>query len=86
MKGTFERTCRGPAPAAGGGAPQARAAAGQHQHDRRRTRRLDTLEQMVDVAEELGVDAIGLNHLMFSTPPRKWRRRVRMHRRDATRR
>ena len=23
---------------------------------------------MVDVAEELGVDAIGLNHLMFSTP------------------
>jgi MoaA/NifB/PqqE/SkfB family radical SAM enzyme len=29
---------------------------------------LDTLEQMVDVAEELGVDAIGLNHLMFSTP------------------
>ena len=29
---------------------------------------LDALEQMVDVAEELGVDAIGLNHLMFSTP------------------
>ena len=28
---------------------------------------LDTLEQMVDVAEELGVDAIGLNHLMFAT-------------------
>ncbi len=23
---------------------------------------------MVDVAEELGVDAIGLNHLMYSTP------------------
>ena len=23
---------------------------------------------MVEVAEELGVDAIGLNHLMFSTP------------------
>ena len=23
---------------------------------------------MVDVAEQLGVDAIGLNHLMFSTP------------------
>jgi MoaA/NifB/PqqE/SkfB family radical SAM enzyme len=29
---------------------------------------LDALEQMVDVAGELGVDAIGLNHLMFSTP------------------
>ena len=28
---------------------------------------LDTLEQMVEVAEELGVDAIGLNHLMFAT-------------------
>ncbi|ODS53630.1 MAG: hypothetical protein ABS36_13470 [Acidobacteria bacterium SCN 69-37] len=29
---------------------------------------LDALTQMVDVAAELGVDAIGLNHLMFSTP------------------
>ena len=29
---------------------------------------LDALDQMVDVAQELGVDAIGLNHLMFSTP------------------
>jgi MoaA/NifB/PqqE/SkfB family radical SAM enzyme len=29
---------------------------------------LDALDQMVDVADELGVDAIGLNHLMFSTP------------------
>lgn len=28
---------------------------------------LDTLDKMVDVAEELGVDAIGLNHLMFAT-------------------
>jgi MoaA/NifB/PqqE/SkfB family radical SAM enzyme len=28
---------------------------------------LDTLEQMVDVAEELGVDHIGLNHLMYAT-------------------
>ena len=28
---------------------------------------LDTLDQIVDVAEELGVDAIGLNHLMYST-------------------
>ncbi len=29
---------------------------------------LDALDEMVDVAAELGVDAIGLNHLMFSTP------------------
>ena len=29
---------------------------------------LDALDEMVDVAGELGVDAIGLNHLMFSTP------------------
>jgi len=29
---------------------------------------LESLDQMVDIAEELGVDAIGLNHLMYSTP------------------
>jgi MoaA/NifB/PqqE/SkfB family radical SAM enzyme len=29
---------------------------------------LASLHRMVDVAEELGVDAIGLNHLMFATP------------------
>ena len=29
---------------------------------------LEALDQMVDVAGALGVDAIGLNHLMFSTP------------------
>jgi MoaA/NifB/PqqE/SkfB family radical SAM enzyme len=29
---------------------------------------LDELDTMVDVAAELGVDAIGLNHLMYSTP------------------
>jgi MoaA/NifB/PqqE/SkfB family radical SAM enzyme len=29
---------------------------------------IDGLDRMVDVAESLGVDAIGLNHLMFSTP------------------
>ena len=29
---------------------------------------LETLDQMVDVAEDLGIEAIGLNHLMFSTP------------------
>jgi MoaA/NifB/PqqE/SkfB family radical SAM enzyme len=29
---------------------------------------LSALDQMVEVAEQLGVDHIGLNHLMFSTP------------------
>ncbi|HJY33457.1 MAG TPA: radical SAM protein, partial [Vicinamibacterales bacterium] len=29
---------------------------------------LETLDQMVDVASELGIEAIGLNHLMYSTP------------------
>jgi MoaA/NifB/PqqE/SkfB family radical SAM enzyme len=29
---------------------------------------LEALGRMVEVAEDLGVDAIGLNHLMFSTP------------------
>jgi MoaA/NifB/PqqE/SkfB family radical SAM enzyme len=29
---------------------------------------IEALDRMVDVAEELGVDAIGLNHLMYSTP------------------
>jgi MoaA/NifB/PqqE/SkfB family radical SAM enzyme len=29
---------------------------------------LGALDRMVDVAEELGVDAIGLNHLMYATP------------------
>jgi MoaA/NifB/PqqE/SkfB family radical SAM enzyme len=29
---------------------------------------LEALDEMVEVADELGVDAIGLNHLMYSTP------------------
>jgi len=29
---------------------------------------LDSLDLMVDVAEELGIDGIGVNHLMYSTP------------------
>ena len=29
---------------------------------------IDTLDRMVDVAADLGIDAIGLNHLMYSTP------------------
>src|SRR5262245_40225046 len=67
LKGTFERTCAG--------LRRLQAAA----HRKRAPRRvsinttvahesLEALDQMVDVAQELGVDAIGLNHLMFSTP------------------
>lgn len=29
---------------------------------------IDALDEMINVAEELGVDAIGLNHLMYATP------------------
>ena len=29
---------------------------------------IDALDRMVDVAGDLGIDAIGINHLMFSTP------------------
>jgi MoaA/NifB/PqqE/SkfB family radical SAM enzyme len=29
---------------------------------------LDALDRMADVAEELGVDALGVNHLMYATP------------------
>ena len=67
VKGTFERT------AAGLRALQA-AAAKRHAPLRVSINTtvahetLDALDQMVDVAGELGVDAIGLNHLMFSTP------------------
>ena len=67
LKGTFERTCAGLS-----GCRKRRAA------NMRRSRvsinttvaheSLEALDQMVDVAEELGVDAIGMNHLMFSTP------------------
>jgi MoaA/NifB/PqqE/SkfB family radical SAM enzyme len=67
VKGTFERT-------AAGLRAIRQAAARRHAplrvsinttvaHDT-----LEALDRMVDVAEELGVDAIGLNHLMFSTP------------------
>ncbi|HTI36093.1 MAG TPA: radical SAM protein [Vicinamibacterales bacterium] len=67
LKGTFERTCAG---------------LRRLQEASRRKRAplrvsinttvahesLEALDRMVDVAGELGVDAIGLNHLMFSTP------------------
>ena len=67
MKGTFERTCAG---------LRRLQEAARRKHAPLRVsinttvahESLDALDQMVDVAEELGVDAIGLNHLMFSTP------------------
>src|SRR6478735_6667104 len=67
LKGTFERTCTG--------LRRLQAAARRKQAPLRVSinttvahESLDALDEMVDVAEELGVDAIGLNHLMFSTP------------------
>lgn len=67
LKGTFARTCEG---------LRRLQAAAKRRHAPLRVsinttvahESLDALDQMVDVAEELGVDAIGLNHLMFSTP------------------
>jgi MoaA/NifB/PqqE/SkfB family radical SAM enzyme len=67
VKGTFERTAAG---------LRNLQAAARKQHAPLRVsinttvahETLEALDQMVDVAEELGVDAIGLNHLMFSTP------------------
>jgi MoaA/NifB/PqqE/SkfB family radical SAM enzyme len=67
LKGTFERTCEG--------LRRLQAAARRKQAPLRVSinttvahESLEALDQMVEVAEELGVDAIGLNHLMFSTP------------------
>jgi len=67
LKGTFERTCAG--------LQRLQQAARRRQAPLRISinttvahESLEALDQMVDVAEELGVDAIGLNHLMFSTP------------------
>jgi MoaA/NifB/PqqE/SkfB family radical SAM enzyme len=67
LKGTFERTCAG---------LRRLQAAARRKHAPLRVsinttvahESLEALDRMVDVAEELGVDAIGLNHLMFSTP------------------
>ncbi len=67
LQGTFARTCEG---------LRRLQAAARRKHAPLRVsinttvahESLDALDQMVDVAEELGVDAIGLNHLMFSTP------------------
>src|SRR5215831_11107960 len=67
LKGTFERTTAGlkrlQDAARRKGAPLRVGINTTVTHES-----LDALDQMVDVAEELGVDAIGLNHLMFSTP------------------
>src|SRR6187200_1493731 len=67
LKGTFERTCAG--------LTRLQEAARRKQAPLRVSinttvahESLDALDQMVDVAEQLGVDAIGMNHLMFSTP------------------
>src|SRR6187200_128748 len=67
LKGTFERTCAG--------LRRLQEAARRKQAPLRVSinttvahESLDALDQMVDVAEQLGVDAIGMNHLMFSTP------------------
>jgi MoaA/NifB/PqqE/SkfB family radical SAM enzyme len=67
VKGTFERTTTG---------LRRLQAAARRRHAPLRVsinttvahETLEALDEMVDVAEELGVDAIGLNHLMFSTP------------------
>jgi MoaA/NifB/PqqE/SkfB family radical SAM enzyme len=67
LKGTFERTTEGlrrlQQAAKRKGAPLRVSINTTVAHES-----LDALDQMVDVAEQLGVDAIGLNHLMFSTP------------------
>jgi MoaA/NifB/PqqE/SkfB family radical SAM enzyme len=67
LKGTFERTCAG--------LRRLQEAAWRRHAPLRVSinttvahESLEALDAMVDVAEELGVDAIGLNHLMFSTP------------------
>lgn len=67
LKGTFDRTCDG---------LRRLQAAAKRKHAPLRVsinttvahESLEALDRMVDVAGELGVDAIGLNHLMFSTP------------------
>ena len=67
LKGTFERTCAGlrrlQDAARRKGAPLRVSINTTVAHES-----LEALDRMVDVAEQLGVDAIGLNHLMFSTP------------------
>jgi MoaA/NifB/PqqE/SkfB family radical SAM enzyme len=67
QKGTFDRTCAGlrrlQAAVQRTGSPLRVSINTTVAHES-----LEALDQMVEVAEELGVDAIGLNHLMYSTP------------------
>ena len=67
VKGTFERTTAGlrrlQAAARSRHAPLRVSINTTVAHES-----LEALDEMVDLAEELGVDAIGLNHLMFCTP------------------
>ena len=56
--------CGGCRPPPGASARRSASASTRRSPTRRSTRSTT----MVDVADELGVDAIGLNHLMFSTP------------------
>jgi len=66
-KGTFDRTTAGlrrlQAAARRKGAPLRISINTTVAHES-----LETLDQMVEVAEDLGIEAIGLNHLMYSTP------------------
>lgn len=67
LKGTFERTCTG-LRRLQEAARRKRAPLRVSINTTVAHQSLDALDQMVDVAEQLGVDAIGLNHLMYSTP------------------
>ena len=68
VKGTFERTAAGLRRSAGRRAIGSSAPLRVSINTTVAHETLDSLTEMVEVAEELGVDAIGLNHLMFSTP------------------
>ncbi len=67
LKGTFERTCAG-LRRLQEAARRKRAPLRVSINTTVAHESLEALDQMVEVAEALGVDAIGLNHLMFSTP------------------
>jgi MoaA/NifB/PqqE/SkfB family radical SAM enzyme len=67
LTGTFERTCAG-LKRLQEAARRKRAPLRVSINTTVAHESLEALHQMVDVAHELGVDAIGLNHLMFSTP------------------
>src|SRR6185436_2660367 len=67
LAGTFERTCAG-LRRLQEAAKKKRAPLRVSINTTVAHESLDALDQMVEVAGELGVDAIGLNHLMYSTP------------------